>query len=148
MPKLKKVSTKQPPKGWELIEPTLSELNDKIKETNNTNENKNTESLWGILRLHHQMSRYIYELFTFKKEISKELYEYCLNEKWADKNLIAKWKKPGYEKVCCLMCIQPKNHNYGTTCICRVPKSDLDKGKLVECKHCGCRGCVTYDIGK
>jgi len=28
-----------------------------------------------------------------KKAISKELYEYCLAEKIADANLIAKWKK-------------------------------------------------------
>ncbi len=46
-----------------------------------------------IFRLHHQRSRYIYELFYRKKEISRELYEWCLSEGIADKNLIAKWKK-------------------------------------------------------
>jgi bud site selection protein 31 len=48
------------------------------------------------------MSRYIYELFYKKKEISRELYEYCLTEKWADPALIAKWKKSGFERLCCL----------------------------------------------
>jgi bud site selection protein 31 len=48
------------------------------------------------------MSRYIYELFYKKKEISRELYEYCLKEKWGDANLIAKWKKGGFERLCCL----------------------------------------------
>lgn len=28
-----------------------------------------------------------------KKEISKEVYEFALAEKYADQNLIAKWKK-------------------------------------------------------
>ena len=47
----------------------------------------------------------------------------------------------GYEKVCCLRCIQPKDTNFGTTCVCRVPKDRLEDGKVVECIHCGCRGC-------
>ena len=55
-----------------------------------------------------------------------------MREKFADPNLIAKWKKPGYERLCCLMCIQQKNHNFNTTCICRVPKDKLEEGKLVD----------------
>ena len=55
-----------------------------------------------------------------------ELYEYCLKENIADKNLIAKWKKQGYENLCCLRCIQVRDTNFGTNCICRVPKSKLE----------------------
>jgi bud site selection protein 31 len=29
------------------------------------------ETLWPILRIHHQMSRYIFELYVKKKQISK-----------------------------------------------------------------------------
>lgn len=70
-----------------------------------------------------------------------ELYEFCLKEGYADKNLIAKWKKQGYENLCCLRCIQCRDTNFGTNCICRVPKSKLEEGKIVECVICGCRGC-------
>ena len=56
-----------------------------------------------------------------------DLYEYCLRENIADKNLIAKWKKPGYENVCCLQCIQKQDTNFGTNCICRVPKTKLEE---------------------
>lgn len=56
-----------------------------------------------------------------------ELYEYCLNENIADKNLIAKWKKQGYENLCCLRCIQTRDTNFGTSCICRVPKGKLEE---------------------
>merc|ERR1719394_1931956 len=80
-----------------------------------------------------------------RKEISRALYDFCLREKYADANLIAKWKKGGYERLCCLRCVQPKDHNFGTVCICRVPKSKLDEGKVVECVHCGCRGCSSGD---
>jgi len=45
-----------------------------------------------------------------------------------------------------MLCIQQKNHNFGTTCICRVPKDKLEENKIVECKHCGCRGCASGDV--
>jgi bud site selection protein 31 len=101
------------------------------------------ELLWPIFRLHHQRSRYIYEMFYQHKKITKEVYQFALQEKYADANLIAKWKKSGYEKLCCLRCIQPKDTNYGTTCICRVPSGHMEEGKVVECVHCGCRGCAS-----
>lgn len=55
-----------------------------------------------------------------------ELYDYCIKEGYADKNLIAKWKKQGYENLCCLRCIQTRDTNFGTNCICRVPKGKLE----------------------
>jgi len=54
---------------------------------------RRNESIWPIIRIHHQRSRYVYDMYYKKKAISKELYEYCLAEKIADANLIAKWKK-------------------------------------------------------
>ena len=45
-------------------------------------------------------SRYIYELYYDKEAISKTLYDWLLKNGYADGNLIAKWKKQGYEKVC------------------------------------------------
>ena len=44
-------------------------------------------------------SRYIYDLYYEKEAISKTLYDYLLKNGYADGNLIAKWKKQGYEKV-------------------------------------------------
>uniref|UniRef100_A0A8P0NTM9 Protein BUD31 homolog n=2 Tax=Canis lupus familiaris TaxID=9615 RepID=A0A8P0NTM9_CANLF len=101
MPKVKR-SRKAPPDGWELMEPTLDELDQKMRE---------------------------------------ELYEYCIKEGYADKNLIAKKKKQGYENVCCLRCIQTWDTNFGMNCICRVPKSKLEVGRIIECTHCSCQGC-------
>ena len=53
---------------------------------------KKNEITWEIFKIHHQRSRYIYLLFKQKK-ISKELYQFCIDEKIADGKLIAKWKK-------------------------------------------------------
>jgi len=51
-------------------------------------------------------------------------------------------KKPGFDNLCCLRCTQTRDTNFGTTCVCRVPKSKVDGGKVFECLHCGCRGCA------
>ncbi|CAI9270846.1 unnamed protein product [Lactuca saligna] len=106
MPKVKTNRVKYP-EGWELIEPTLRELQGKMREAENDP---------------HDGKR-----------------------KWyADRNIIAKWKKPGYERLCCLRCIQPRDHNFQTTCVCRVPKH-LREEKVIECVHCGCKGCASGD---
>ena len=163
MPKVRRARTKPPPDGWELIEPTLEELEAKMRdaETESHEGKRRTESLWPIFKIHHQRSRYIYDLYYKRKAISKELYDYCIKQRIADQALIAKWKKQGlidimssywmsdqllshlgYENLCCLRCIQIRDTNFGTNCICRVPREKLEEGKaIVECIHCGCRGC-------
>ena len=134
---------KAPPEGWELIEQTLEDLESKMREAEvSSHEGKRiVEGLWPIFKIHNQKSRYIYDLYYKRKAISKELYEYCLNENIADRNLIAKWKTQGYENLCCLRCIQTRDTNFSTNCVCRVPKTKLEEGKVVECVHCGCHGC-------
>ncbi|WJZ86924.1 hypothetical protein VitviT2T_006337 [Vitis vinifera] len=145
MPKVKTNRVKYP-EGWELIEPTLRELQGKMREAENDPHDgkRKCEALWPIFKIAHQKSRYIFDLYHRRKEISKELYEFCMDQGYADRNLIAKWKKPGYERLCCLRCMQPRDHNFATTCVCRVPKH-LREEKVIECVHCGCRGCASGD---
>lgn len=113
-------------------------------------------------------SRYIYDLYYEKEAISKQLYDWLLKNNYADAMLIAKWKKQGYEKVsvaeqrknilqdqvadfsceqqlCCLRCIQTKETNFNSTCICRVPREQLKQDQEIECVSCGCRGCSSND---
>lgn len=148
-PHMPKVKTKRvrTPKGFEVLEDTLQAFETKMREAENDDneEKRKDEVMWPIFRIHHQRSRYIYQMYYDKKEISKEVYQFCLDQKYADANLIAKWKKNGYERLCCLKCIQGKDTNYGTTCICRVPRNNMDPDHLVECKSCGCRGCSSSD---
>ncbi|KAI9022518.1 protein BUD31 [Hyaloraphidium curvatum] len=144
MPKIKKARTKPAPDGWEDVEPTIIEITKKLREAEaESHEGKRkSESMWPIMKLHHQRSRYIYDLYYKRKVISKELYEWCIKEKYADAALIAKWRKPGYDGLCCLRCIQTRDTNFGTACVCRVPQTKLESNKLIECQHCGCRGCA------
>lgn len=104
---------------------------------------RRSESLWPILQLNHARSRYLYELFYKRKAITRTLYDWCLENGLADAELIAKWKKRGYERLCCLQCLGSggRGTNFGTGCVCRVPKANLEEGVAVECVNCGCRGC-------
>lgn len=100
---------------------------------------------WDIMRINHTRSRYIYDLME-REAISDKLYKYLLKHRYADANLIAKWKKQGYEKLCCVLCIQSRDNNdTKATCICRVPRAQLRDGQDIQCKTCGCRGCSSGD---
>lgn len=121
------------------------ETNNRIAEAAPSHTKRKNEAVWPIFQITHQRSRYIYELYYTKEAISKQLYDWLLKNGYADAHLIAKWKKQGYEKLCCLKCIQAKENNFGATCICRVPKARLGKEQEVECVSCGCRGCASGD---
>ncbi|KAF7514292.1 hypothetical protein GJ744_000062 [Endocarpon pusillum] len=167
---------KPPPAGFEDIEDTLLEFSNKMKDAQSAPHEgkKKHETLWPIIQISHQRSRYIYELYYTKSAISKALYEYLVKNNYADAALMAKWKKQGYEKLCCVKCIQTKETNFSSTCICRVPKATLERGegeaagggdgedattavaggrggggggggKVIQCVNCGCRGCASAD---
>lgn len=58
MPKVRR-GKKPPPEGWELIEPTLEELEGKMREaeTEDHEGKRKVEALWPIFKIHHQKSR-------------------------------------------------------------------------------------------
>ena len=130
------------PPDWDLVKDELDEYQRLMREAENcpSKGSKKNEYLWPIYRINHLRSRFIYTKYYIDKAISRELYEYCLYHGYADKELIAKWKKQGYEYLCCINCINTNNTNYGTCCICRVPKDQLEDTE-VQCTNCGCKGC-------
>ncbi|KAI0268173.1 maternal g10 transcript [Gloeopeniophorella convolvens] len=141
MPKIRTSRTKKAPEGFEEIEPILEDYGKKMRDAENESHEgkRKSESLWPIMRISHARSRYIYELYYKREAISKDEWR---GPSRSLLGLIAKWKKTGYEKLCCLRCIQTRDMNYqGSTCICRVPKAQVRAGTVVECVHCGCRGC-------
>ncbi|KAJ5068960.1 protein bud31 [Anaeramoeba ignava] len=133
----------KPPKGWEIISDKIEEFDQKMREAESQPHQgkRKNEALWPIFQINHQRSRYIFEMYYKKKEISKELFEYCVKYKIADGPLMEKWKQPGFERLCCLQCIQTRDTTHGNCCICRVPKKDRKSQKPVQCFNCGCRGC-------
>lgn len=137
---------KAPPEGYEIIEPVIdaleNELRDKVKESNLNK--RNNESIWPVHQINNQKSRYIYDMYYTYNRISKKVYDYCLKQKIADALLIAKWKKPGYERLCSTYVINPSNYKFGTTSICRVPIKDRgENAKNAIDPTTGCHGCAS-----
>jgi bud site selection protein 31 len=124
---------KPPPDGFEDIEDTLLSFSNKLKDAEAATHDgkKRHETVWPVFQITHQRSRYIYDLYYEREAISKQLYDWLL--------------KNGYAHLCCLRCIQTKETNFNSTCICRVPKAQLKEGQAVECVSCGCRGCASSD---
>ncbi|KAI0400877.1 cell cycle control protein cwf14 [Xylaria palmicola] len=138
---------KKPPAGFDDIRDDLEVFGIKMKDAQNTPTSNvpKHQVQWPIFQIAHQRSRYVYELYYEKEAISRQLYDWLLKNGYADPILIAKWKKQGYEKLCCLRCIQTKETNFQSTCICRVPKAQLKDEQDVQCVNCGCRGCASSD---
>ncbi|CCH62892.1 hypothetical protein TBLA_0I02340 [Henningerozyma blattae CBS 6284] len=157
MVRIRTKNSSKAPAGFDKIEPSLLNFELELKEIHDKKTSKlgakSNENLWDIMRVNHERSRYIYSLYYKRKAISKELYAWLLKEKYADKFLIAKWRKQGYEKLCCVRCIQTNETAHGGTCICRVPRAQLEKDAsensvavtFQQCVHCGCRGCASND---
>lgn len=145
MPKARR--SKKPPADYDKVRPTLERLQGRLKEAQRKSLALDTRhsSLWPIYKLNHQISRYVYDMYYQRKAISKDLYEYLLRQRTANGDLIAKWKKQGYEKLCCVNCIVQNEKNHGTTCICRVPKSEAKTANVDGCVTCGCTGCSSKD---
>ncbi|GJX71254.1 protein BUD31 homolog 2 [Tanacetum coccineum] len=157
MPKVKTNRVKYP-EGWELVEPTLRELQAKmrevriqkilqkhaihyhIKQIESTNliidlpadndphdwKMKMRSSVADTLKLHISRDRYVYGVPDFAKQkcplcsFSRVFNTVEMINLGSQVQLTV--KRPGYERLCCLRCIQPRDHNFQTTCVCRVPK--------------------------
>ncbi|KAE8906623.1 hypothetical protein PF005_g10409 [Phytophthora fragariae] len=135
----------RPPTGYEYIQPVMDALESELRERmNEPHEGKRQcEALWPVHQINWQRSRYVYDMWHKYQRISREVYDFCVRRKLVDANLVAKWKKPGYERLCSTFAINTKNYNYGSVSICRVPRQQLSEGQQVQEKHSGCRGCAS-----
>ncbi|XBI15124.1 hypothetical protein VPH35_057608 [Triticum aestivum] len=128
MPKIK-LGRVEYTEGWVLIEPTIRELDAKIREAeNDTHDRKRKcEALYPIFRI--SRSHYIYDLFyRRRKDISNELYVFCLDQGYADRNLIVKWKRIETlikEKLVILECL-----------VTILPDMRTDIGVIWGCRSC------------
>ena len=120
------------PQGYDIIEPIIdaleNELRDKVKESNAGK--RNIESVWPVHQINWQKSRYVYDMYYTYHRIPRQVYDYCIKNKVIDAQLIAKWKKHGYERLCSTYVINPANYKFGTTSICRVPIQDRSENQL------------------
>jgi len=98
MPRLQTKRTAPPPEGFDEIKETLDGFDLKMREMGEVGEGgggRKEEGSWGIHRVNHSRSRYIYNLYYDREAISKELYDWLVKMGYGDGALIAKWKKQG-----------------------------------------------------
>ena len=71
----RRLKRKPPPEGWEMIEPTLEELEAKMREAESSSHEgkRKTEALWPIFKIHNQKSRYIFDLGTRQMQLVPKL---------------------------------------------------------------------------
>eukprot|EP00700_Malawimonas_jakobiformis_P000935 EC719895.1.p2 GENE.EC719895.1~~EC719895.1.p2 ORF type:complete len:97 (+),score=10.54 EC719895.1:17-307(+) len=96
MPRVRTHRSK-PPAGFDLVARTLDEFEKKMRDAvSDSHEGKRKAETSGpVFRLTSERSRFNYDAFYKKKEISRDLYEWLLRENYADAGLIARWKKQG-----------------------------------------------------
>lgn len=81
---------RNPPDGFDCIESTINALENELRErVNEPHEGlRKNESQWPIHQINWQKSRYIYDMYYTYKKISKEVYDYCIENKLIDAALI------------------------------------------------------------
>ena len=69
MPKIRTLKTKKTPQGFDDILPVLDEFALQMKDAEHVpiDAQRKAERYWKIMQIHHQRSRYIYNLFYEKK---------------------------------------------------------------------------------
>eukprot|EP00941_MAST-03F_sp_MAST-3F-sp1_P003011 g3011.t1 len=137
------------PKGYDYLEPVLNALDMEMRKVVDepSDTKRQNEALWPIHQITWQRSRYVFDMYYKYKKISRQVFEYCKREKIIDGALCAMWRKPGYDRLCSVHVVNTRNTNYGTTSICRVPRSQLAPGTIVFANLTGCRGCASGKEG-
>ena len=80
---------------------------------------RKVEMLWPVHQINWQRSRYIYDMYYVHKKIARPVYDYCLQMKLCDKDLMAKWKKPGYERQVCKCALSDRGRLLAVGRACR-----------------------------
>lgn len=142
-----KMKARKAPPGMKELTPLLEEFETRTREALNeeTEDKRRNEITWPMHRLHYEKNRRIYELYR-SKNISKPLLDYLIAQKMADGKLIAKWRRPGYERLCSLAVITKSNMNFGGVGVCRIPLKER-RGQILPNVLTGCVSCASGDGG-
>ena len=145
MDRIRRRRQSPPPEGWNAIKDMVFGLNMRMKDAENSDceEGNVQKQLWMVHRANWERSRYVFRLRYKDKTISKELYQWIIEQRYADGDLMSYWLKPGYENLCCVACASRKTGHNGV-CVCRVPLSQRANPE-VKCFNCGCGGCCSCD---
>jgi len=137
------------PEGFDVLEPTLKALEEELRNrvVESTDGKTAKEAQWPIHQINWQKTRYVYDMHFKYGKVSREVLEFCCQQKLIDQALCSQWRKQGYEKLCSTYAINPANFPFGTTSICRVPLDKRPDKQNVKDATTGCRGCASGPWG-
>jgi len=143
-----KLKRRRAPAGIEVVADALERyerlMRDAVAES--TDGKTRAETTWRVTKIHWQRNRHVYDLYHGAKAISRELYDWLARERVVDGPLLAKWRKPGYERLCSLGVIARGGTAFGTTGVCRVPLAQR-RGAITPNVATGCVSCASGDGG-
>jgi bud site selection protein 31 len=145
MTRIRRRSELKPPPEWESVKATVLALNDEMRraESANVDAKSSQEQLWKVMQCNWKRSRFVFEARWRSRTMGDPVYEWILRQGYADRELINAWRRPGYDRLCCVHCIS-KHSDHGGVCLCRVPRAERAT-KALKCFHCGCPGCCSGD---
>ena len=91
---------RQAPAGHEYIKPVLDAMENELRNVVNQDASslRKTEAQWPVHQINYQRTRYLYDMHFKYKKISRELLDWCVQQKLADGPLMQYWRRPGYER--------------------------------------------------
>lgn len=135
--------------GAEVVAARLEEYEQRMRDALDEpmDDKRNNELTWPTFRLHYERNRFLYDQCRQNK-ISSKLIDHLVKKEPGkyDKVLIARWKKPGYERLCSLAAITKSNTNFRTTSVCRTPLKHRT-GQITPSVMTGCVSCASGDGG-
>lgn len=142
------MKTRKAPPGIELVRDKLEEFESRSREALEIpiDDKRRNEISWPMHKIHYEKNRYLFDMRYKHHQISKKLLDYLIKEKLADGKLMAKWKRPGYERLCSLLVITNSNTNFGTVGVCRTPLKQR-MGQIMPNILTGCVACASGDGG-
>lgn len=125
----------QPPAGWDDVMPIFLNLDHQfiVEDSRIPDDFIPREQYVRIQKANYKRTRELYNQRFIYKNISKELYQWIINQNLVDKNLLEKWQKPGFERLCCLDC---------ENCVCHM-EQDKNAPEDKKCARCFCHGCAS-----
>ena len=128
------------PADMDCLIDALNEFDEEMRvaESTPSDGQPHNEMLWPILEISRRRTALIYAKWR-AGEISDMTRAYLEHRGIADEGLMEHWQTSGYEKLCCMLCIDPTSHASGGVCICRVPAKD--RSHEGPCHTCQCMGC-------
>jgi bud site selection protein 31 len=147
MSRVRRNPSLNPPAEWAEVRDLIVDFTAKLKEAEDVvvDDNWTREQWVAINRANWIRCRCVYIRRYISRTMKEDLFEWILKEGFAERDLIALWRKTGYERVCCVRCASDKSDAEGCACRRTRTANELRDAPAPKCRECWCPGCRSRD---